>query len=298
MRVFDTFMFYNELDLLEIRLQLLYPYVDYFIISECNETFSGKRKEFIFQKNKERFKKYQDKIIYQQLDQVPSSFEAFSKPFYTNYSHSYAHKHNGVPLISLSKSFQREVYQRDSVIEPLLKLADDNDIILMSDLDEIPNPSMFSFVIKHVASNNELVHFEQSWFMYYLNNYCDNKWYGTHVCKFSFLLNYSVDLLQYHKEDPSKLSGGLVVKDSGWHFSFLGGGKKVKEKLRAYDYQGGRTSVFLSLLDRLYPGRLQKKILNNKDIFLTNRVFYKKDLSELFSENLVSIMSKFPIHIR
>jgi beta-1,4-mannosyl-glycoprotein beta-1,4-N-acetylglucosaminyltransferase len=168
----------------------------------------------------------------------------------------------------------------------------------MSDLDEIPNPDSFNSVIKHLSTNDELVHFEQKWFMYYFNNYCNNKWYGTHICKFSFLLKYSVDLLQYDKEDISKLSGGLVVKDSGWHFSFLGGHKKVKEKLQAYDYQGGRTSFFLSLIDKFFPNRLQKKILNNKDIFLTNRVFYNDDLSNLFSANLASILSKFPNHIK
>jgi beta-1,4-mannosyl-glycoprotein beta-1,4-N-acetylglucosaminyltransferase len=297
-KIFDTFMFYNELDLLEIRLELLYHYVDYFIISECNETFSGKKKEYIFQKNKKRFKKYIDKIVYQKINYIPSTFENFSKPYYTDYLKSYSHKHNGVPLIKLSKSFQREVFQRDSVIEPLLKVANKDDIIIMSDLDEIPNPISLKSAIQYISNNNELVHFEQKWFMYYLNNYCDNKWYGTHICKFSFLLNNSVDLLQYHKEDILKLSGGRVFKDSGWHFSFLGGAQKVKEKLLAYDYQGGKTSFILSLTDRIFPNRLKKKISNNEDIFLSNRIFHKKKLSELFDKNVADVLKIFTNHIK
>jgi len=62
-KIYDTFLFFNELDLLEIRLTMLYPHVDYFVISECDYTFSGKQKPFYFDENKEKFSKFMDKII-------------------------------------------------------------------------------------------------------------------------------------------------------------------------------------------------------------------------------------------
>ena len=63
-RIFDVFLFLNELDLLELRLKTLYPIVDYFVITEINETFSGESKSLIFEKNRERFKQFNKKIIY------------------------------------------------------------------------------------------------------------------------------------------------------------------------------------------------------------------------------------------
>ena len=63
-KVYDCFMFFNELDLLEIRLETLDPYVDYFVISECDSTFSGIDKPYVFEKNKDKFAKFADKIIH------------------------------------------------------------------------------------------------------------------------------------------------------------------------------------------------------------------------------------------
>ena len=64
MTIFDTFTFYNELDLLELRLNILGDVVDYFVINEANITFTGKPKPLYYQENKERFKKWEDKIIH------------------------------------------------------------------------------------------------------------------------------------------------------------------------------------------------------------------------------------------
>ena len=64
MKVFDVFLFFNELDLLEIRLNMLYPFVDHFVINEATQTFFGSDKPFYYLENKERFKKFEDKIIH------------------------------------------------------------------------------------------------------------------------------------------------------------------------------------------------------------------------------------------
>lgn len=67
MKIYDCFTFFNELDLLEIRLSELYNCVDYFVIAEGNKTHAGEPKDFIFEKNKSRYKKWMKKIIYLQV---------------------------------------------------------------------------------------------------------------------------------------------------------------------------------------------------------------------------------------
>jgi len=291
MKIFDTFMFFNELDLLEIRLKFLYPNVDFFIISECNETFSGRKKDFLFEKNKKRFEKFSDKIIYQKLDNVPKSFDKFSKPFYSNFKKSYVHKHNGVPLIKLSKSFQNEVYQRDSIIEPLLKLAQANDIIIMSDLDEIPNPDTLKSAISYVSNYDKLVHFEQTWFMYYLNNFCDNKWYGTHLCKFSYLKKHSIDLLQFHKEDKLKLSGGKIFKNAGWHFNNLMSPESISLKLRTFAHKEYSGNEFSS------PDLIKEKINKKIDLFNRGHKYKVINLDNNFPKYILDNLERFKEYI-
>lgn len=288
-KVFDTFMFFNELDLLEIRLNILDPYIDFFVISESTQTFSGKSKILYYKENKARFAKFHHKIIHQVVDDTPDDFSDFTPKhnYYTNWNQSYPHKSNCIPLKKLSVDFQREVYQRDSVINPLLGLASDDDVIIMSDLDEIPHPNKLNYAFSNL-NNESMIHFKQKWFMYYLNNYCEKDWFGSHICLMGYLKKHSVDLLQYHKEDSNMQSGGLVINDGGWHFSFLGGEEAVREKLDAYSYQGGRTARFLALWDKIFKGRIKRKIENNEDIFLTNRVFKKVFIDNSFPDYIIN----------
>ena len=72
---YDVFIFYNELDLLEIRLNILYNHVDFFIIVESNRTFTGKNKPLYYKENKDRFIKFHDKILYHVVDDLPDTFE-------------------------------------------------------------------------------------------------------------------------------------------------------------------------------------------------------------------------------
>ncbi len=293
-KIFDTFMFFNELDLLEIRLNILDPYVDYFVISESTVTFSGKPKPLYYDENKDRYKKFAHKIIHRIVSDTPNNFINWiaPHPYYTKWEVSYPHKSGGKMLKALSLDFQREVYQRDSVINSLLDVAKDNDIIIMSDLDEIPNPDKFDEMLDLITDNN-LVHCKQRWYMYYLNNYCDKDWFGTHVCQFSYLKKHSIDLLQYHKEDIEQLSGGPIIENAGWHFSFLGGAEKVKEKLEAYSYQGGRTAKILSFVDKIFKNRIKKRIENNEDIFLTGRAFKKVDIDKTFPKYIIENQEKY-----
>tara|TARA_A100001015_G_C14998974_1_gene717501 strand:+ start:54 stop:404 length:351 start_codon:yes stop_codon:yes gene_type:complete len=112
----------------------------------------------------------------------------------------------------------------------------------------------------------------------------------------SFLKEFSIDLLQYHKENKELLAGN-IISNGGWHFSFLGGSETIIEKLKAYDYQGGRSSKILAIIDKIFPSRIQNKLKQNKDIFIGNRNFIRIDLDTFFPEKLQILLNKYPQHL-
>ena len=293
MKLFDTFPFFNELELLDIRLHVLNDHVDYFVLSEATTTFSGHPKRLYYEENKSSFRRFHNKIIHHIVNDTPSDFRNWSapNPYYTSRDVSYPHKSDGKPLRTLSLTFQREVYQRDSIINPLLRYARDNDIVLVSDADEIPSPNALRG-LSDLVQGDALYHFRQRWHMYYLNVICDRDWFGTRACRFSYLKKWSVDLVRHHMEDRRKLSQ-CIIEDGGWHFSFLGGGDRVREKLSAYDYQGRRSTPWLRLLDTLFKSRVEKKIKANRDIFLSDRKFFTTEVDGSYPEYLRTHREKF-----
>jgi hypothetical protein len=111
MKVYDVFPMFNEVDLLELRMEILDKHVDFFVITECNKTFQGGDKPFYYLENKERYKKFHHKIIYNQ--------------FIDDKGDQWDH-------------WDRDVNHKNAVSKALVNCSDD-DIILTSDLDEIPN---------------------------------------------------------------------------------------------------------------------------------------------------------------
>lgn len=293
MKIYDTFLFYNELDLLELRLNTLGDLVDYFVITEARVTFSGRPKPLYFAENRNRFYRFKDKIIHNIIESTPNDFNDFvaPNPYYTDRHRSYPHKSNGTPLQQLSLDFQREVFQRDSIINGLIGRAQPGDLIIISDLDEIPNPEAIRSVVNEFRPG-EIYNLCQRWYMYYLNVCCENEWFGTRICDFNYLNGKSIDLMRYHLEERTK-QPGPIIENGGWHFSFLGGHDKVKEKLRAYSYQGRRSKFILEILDRLFPSRIKNAIKNNKDIFNTGRVFRAVALDSSFPDYLRNNLDKY-----
>lgn len=293
MKIFDAFLFYNEIELLDLRLNTLDEIVDYFVITEARVTFSGKPKRLYFSENRERFKKFEGKIIHNVIETTPNSFESFTHPsdYFTHRDVSYPHKSGGTPLSKLSLDFQREVFQRDSVINGLLGIAQPNDLIMISDLDEIPNPVAVRQVFDSFTPGI-IYNLCQKWYMYYFNVGCSDEWFGTRICDFSTLKGRSIDLMRYHLENRSE-QPGPIVENGGWHFSFLGGQQRVREKLVAYSYQGRRSKFFLQILDKLFPQRIQKKIERNHDIFNTGRTFRTMQFDDSFPPYLLVNRHKF-----
>lgn len=151
MKIYDCFTFFNELDLLEIRFNILDKYVDYFVLAECSETFSGLTKPLYYEENKERFAKWKHKIIHHVND-----------VFCTN------------------DSFKRAHYQKENIMTSLVGI-DDNDLVYYGDLDEIWKPQNIS--------DDKIYKLKQLNYSYYLNNRSSEQWIGTLVGRYKSIVD-------------------------------------------------------------------------------------------------------------
>ena len=198
--VFDCFTFFNELDVLEIRLEELKGVVDYFVLLEAGETFTGKPKPFVFDQNKNRFSAYP--ICHIMLPRFPPH---------------------------LATAWDREGYSRDQLLTGLERLkARPSDIVMISDVDEIP-PS--GVVWEHAralsrGSRGTPLVYSQSMYYYYVNCLTDQPWYSTRMTRLG-----EVSSLQSLRKSP-----GMVVPGAGWHFSYLGGPARIREKIEAFSH--------------------------------------------------------------
>jgi len=238
-KIIDCFLFYAELDLLEIRLNFLYKHVDKFIILESSQTFSGKKKEFIFEKNKKRFQKFIDKIHYFKLEENFNSYDEIVQNLNLKSNDNIKRKifeimesHNHYSKKELN--WVLDSYQRESMHIPMSTICNDNDLIIFSDIDEIPSLE----IIKNCKSNNysDLVTAKQHHFNIYLNCYQDSKWIGSIIGDYKYFKNKSLNILRM----ISKIDSGEIHHLSimgGYHFSWIGDSKTIINKLKFGSHQ-------------------------------------------------------------
>ena len=166
MKIFDCFMYFDEEIVLDVRLNTLNDFVDYFVIVESKFTHKGEKRDLKF--NHEKFNKFKDKIIYLIYDKVPTKVEMI-KPE-DNEGTKY-----GKYILNAA---YRENSQRNFIQEGLLNAKSD-DIILISDVDEIPNLSEINFN----KISQKILLFKQNMFYYKFNLHIPNlKWTGTKGC--------------------------------------------------------------------------------------------------------------------
>jgi beta-1,4-mannosyl-glycoprotein beta-1,4-N-acetylglucosaminyltransferase len=284
-KIFDVFLFFNELDLLELRLETLYEVVDYFVITELFETFSGQRKSSLFEKEKKRYEKYSDKIIYNFVSR--DKLEDLKKDKFLDYLSDLngivSYQNSGKSYKYLHKTLKREVQHRDAAISGFIDIAEPNDFILLSDLDEIPNPLAIQQAI--LREEEEISYFKMEWYLYWMNNKISSPWFGTVLLKFKYLKNRSLNTIRYASSDEKNVPGN-IIKNGGWHFSYLGGFQAIREKLNAHPYQGRRVQI-AKFLDLIRFRKFEKVIEKNKDIFFLNREFEKIDIKKSFPNFLL-----------
>lgn len=228
MKIFDCFMYFDEEVVLDVRLNTLDKYVDYFVIVESSFTHKGDNKNLMFNHNK--FEKFKNKIIYLVYDKQPKGIEA------VNENDSEDEKSRKYIL----NAVLRENGQRNFIQNGLNK-AEDNDIILISDVDEIPNLSEVNF--NNISE--KIIMFHQDMFYYKFDLKIPNLlWTGTKGCRKKYLLSpqwlrnvkdrkyfpFRIDILFSEK----KYSSIKFISNGGWHFSYIKTAEEIEHKLKSY----------------------------------------------------------------
>ena len=215
MKLFDCTLYYDEDLILDLRLNILNKHVDKFVICESKFSHSGREKKLNFDIKK--FSEFKNKIIYVVSDDEPDGL-VFDKNSNDKKELPEHYRHNAIKRIG---------HQRNKLIKGLEE-ADENDFILYSDNDEIPNLNNFDFN----NFNKKYVLFEQKLFYYKLNLYLDRiSWFGTKGCKKKYLTSFEKLRQIKPKKYPfyrldtifkfDKQISLEKIKDGGWHFTRL-----------------------------------------------------------------------------
>ena len=228
MKVYDCFMFFDENLVLELRLNLLDKYVDYFVIVESKYNHKGEAKKLNFDIKK--FKKFEQKIIYIIYDQQPSDLYKFEKE----------DTKRDIDSKYIFNAYKRENAQRN-LISQGLKNSSPDDLIIISDVDEIPNLEKINFN----KIKNEILIFRQDMFYYKFNLKLSNfKWTGSKACKMKKLIspqwlrNIKDKKFAFYRIDTffssTKYRNLKFIEDGGWHYTNMKNAKEIEHKLRSY----------------------------------------------------------------
>jgi hypothetical protein len=264
MKIYDCFPFYNELDLLDIRLEELYDHVDHFVLVESNTTFTNLSKPFYFEDNKERYAKYLDKIIHIKVEDMPRSNDAWTN----------------------------EIFQRNCINRGIVD-ADDNDIIVVTDLDELVRP----ITIDSLRTDEEI----QIW--------------GLRMPLFNFKINYMLVTSDYYSvwgmaarkgvmmpaEDLRRQRFSLqqfgynyrdnavrLVEHAGWHFTYLGSTDFARTKIQSFAHTETNVPEIMDQLD------VDRSIANGDGIYHhAGYRFTPVELNEYFPATVVNNPEKY-----
>lgn len=244
-KVYDCFLFFNELDVLEIRLNELYDVVDHFVLVEAAETHKkGDLKPFYFEQEKERFKPFLDKIIHVKLEEHIACKAVWSTE-------------------NPSQGWEREYWQRDQIMRGLQDCHPE-DIILISDVDEIIPKSIVP-QLSGIIKKHSCVGFRHHMYRWFLNRKMKYPWPGTVALSYKYLAEIS----------PQKARGlnrkKIPMYYMGWHFTSMGGFENMKKKqdsitegtesLSSYkQWRRQVNSLFLVRIDDTFPDFVQKNI--------------------------------------
>ena len=225
MKIIDCTTYYSEDLMLDIRFNILNEFVDKFIIVESKFSHSGEQKKLNFDINK--FQKFKDKIEYLIIENEPDGI-------IENIENSSEIKRKN-SLLRIEQSYDFIMNALDDV--------DDNDLVCLSDNDEIPNFNSEYFK----KSNNDIFIFKQLFFYYKFNLFYDLiPWYGTKACRKKKLLSFSWLRNLKNKKYPfwrvDTLFSNLkhmnlqIVEDGGWHFTNIKTAKDIYTKLSNFGH--------------------------------------------------------------
>jgi len=235
MKIVDCFIFYNELDMLNYRLNILKDIVDYFVIVEAKYTFSGKEKPLYFNDNKQMFNFCNNKIIHVIVSDFP-------------------HKYPDIDYTK-NQQWENEIYHRDCIKKAIDRLnLNDNDVITITDLDEIPDPTILT-TIKNNNIKVDVYSLEMDMYYYNLNTLLNNKWYHAKILSYETLkkLNKSCNDIRF--------LNCKLIKNGGWHLSYFGDSNIIKNKIQNFAHQEFNNNNFTD------EEKINNRIKESRDVF-------------------------------
>ena len=258
MKIIDCFLYNNEELILDIRINTLTRYVDKFVIVESKFDHQGNKKKLNF--NIDNFKKFKDKIKYLVIEEFPDGM--------TNWD--------------------RENYQRNYIIHGIRDL-DEDDYIIISDVDEIPDLNKLKNLHEH-----KFTVFKQKLFYYKLNlqNETTPFWFGSKICKKKYLKSpqwlREIKIKKNQNFFKRMFFNPQILKQGGWHFTYIKKPLEIITKLKSFAHN---ELVKEHMLNEDY---IKNKINNNLDLFDRDMVFKKIDLeNENFPNYLIENKEKF-----
>lgn len=242
--IYDCMIMSNEMDLLELRFNTLYDTVDRFVIVEGTRYHNGEPKPLFFNESLERFQPFLDKVSHIVVDDWPEA----NGSIYDN-------------------AWMMERWQRDAIMRGLVNCSD-NDIIILGDADEIPNPA----VVKEYKTEQGLCRLKQRLFYYYLN--CENKegWDWQKIAPYKTVRELSPCGIRY---PPSTAP---IIENAGWHFSFIGGSSAIAEKIRTYSHREFATP---EILDK---NNIESAMRDGRDVFGRDLKYEFVEIDESYPE--------------
>jgi beta-1,4-mannosyl-glycoprotein beta-1,4-N-acetylglucosaminyltransferase len=255
MKIVDCFMFYNELELLNYRLHILNDVVDYFVLVESTHTHSGKEKELIYENNKEMFRSFHHKIIHLIVHDFPYKYPNIN---YDNKSDN-------------SDSWHNERFQRNCIDQGIQQLSlSDDDIIIISDLDEIPDP----YTLQKIKNNEIIVTINalnMDFYYYNLNTKIETLWLFGKI----LLYKYYIHIIKMNNFTCSDVrlknicinQNDYIIQNGGWHLSYFGDVYFIKNKLENFAHQEYNNNEYANV------EKIEKRVRGGVDLF--ERPYYE-----------------------
>jgi beta-1,4-mannosyl-glycoprotein beta-1,4-N-acetylglucosaminyltransferase len=246
MKIIDGFIFYNELELLSYRLKILNDVVDYFVIVESTHTFVGKEKPLFYQDNKDRYAEYHHKIIHIIVDNMPY--------IYPNIN------------IRAGQQWKNEGAQRDAIAAGFAKIKelDPVDILIITDLDEIPDPHSLALVKKgEIPVGLSILHMD----LYYYNLHVryTEKWYWPKILSYKKFveLNTTCSMIR-------GITECAVIANGGWHLSYFGDYEFMKNKTESFSHQEFNYNEFTDV------SKIEERVKRGVDLYCRSYVSFNK----------------------
>ena len=263
MKIYDCFQFFNEENVLDLRLNILDEFVDFFVIVESTTDHQGRDKKLNF--DIEKFKKFKKKIIYITVEDTLDS----------------------VKKAHIGQNSLVERHQRNSIMKGL-KNSNDNDLVIISDVDEIPDLNKLNLFNK----KNRYAVFCQKKFDYKLNllNETEGEWYGSKICLKKNLKSpqwlRDLKFKKYPLWRIDKIRDFQIIKNGGWHFSYLQSPENLLKKIASFSHGEHNIPEFAN------SKNIEEKIKMQENIFDLGFSYKKIEIDNTFPKYIVANKEK------